>query len=79
MCIRDSSYEGDAWEHGEFTYYFVEEGMLVGKADIYDHDGDDVLPESDDVVVEEAFDYAKANCSYDKPTISDEFADDLLL
>ena len=68
------SYELTSLGHGEFTYYFVKEGMQLSKADIYDHDG----TASPDVVVEEAFDYAKANCRYDKPTISDKFVNDLL-
>jgi hypothetical protein len=73
------SYEGDAWENGQFTYYFVGQGMLSGKADRYDHDGDTVLLEPRDVAVEEAFDYAKANCQMQKPIISDRFDNDLLL
>jgi metacaspase-1 len=73
------SYELDSLQHGEFTYYFVLKGIEEGKADIYDHNGDDILNQSADVVVEEAFDYTKANCQYDKPTISDSFTDDLHL
>ncbi|MBS7635125.1 caspase family protein [Candidatus Bathyarchaeota archaeon] len=69
------SYESSAWENGQFTYYFVDQGILLGKADIYDHDGD---KETSDVVIEEAFDYAKANCQYQTPTISDSFENDLL-
>ena len=53
--------------------------MGEGEADTYDHEGDGSLGESSDVVVEEAFDYAKANCENDKPTISDNFENDLLL
>ena len=70
------SYELTSLEQGEFTYYFVEEGMHQGKADIYDHNNDGSA--NPDVVVEEAFDYTKANCQYDKPTISDNFVNDLL-
>jgi len=70
------SYELTGLAQGEFTYYFVEEGMQQGKADIYDHNKDGTA--NPDVVVEEAFDYAKANCRYDKPTISDKFVNDLL-
>jgi len=69
-------YESAAWENGEFTYYLVDQGMLAGEADKYNHDEN---PETDDVTVEEAWDYAKANCRLDKPTISDSFDDDLLL
>ena len=76
---RGYSYEGDIWGHGEFTYYFVVKGMNEGKADIYDHNNNGYKGESFDVVVEEAYDYAKANCQYDKPTVSDEFDNDLLL
>ena len=72
------SYEGDAWGHGEFTYYFIVEGVSGGEADVHDHDDDGSLGESADVVVEEAFDYAKANCRYGRPIISDGFEDDLL-
>ncbi len=69
------SYEGETWGNGQFTYYFVEQGMLNGKADFYDHNGN----QSPDVVVEEAFDYAKANCRYQNPIIADSFLNDLLL
>jgi hypothetical protein len=61
--------------NGEFSYYFVDQGMLGSKADRYDHDE----METPDVTVEEAFDYAQASCSYDKPTIGDYFENDLLL
>lgn len=73
------SYEGDWWQNGQFTYFFVDQGMLGGKADRYDHDKDGILPEATDVAVEEAFDYAKANCQMQTPTISDSFSNDLLL
>jgi hypothetical protein len=73
------SYEDDSWQNGQFTYFFVDQGMLGGKADRYDHDKDGILPEATDVVVEEAFDYAKAYCQMQKPTISDSFSNDLLL
>lgn len=80
MATNESgyAYESNLWENGEFSYYFVDMGMLQGKADIYDHDNDGTIPERYDVTIEEAFDYAKANCSYDKPTIGDYFEDDLL-
>jgi hypothetical protein len=67
------SYEFDDLQNGQFTYYFVEEGILNGNADIYDQ-----IPEQSDITVEEAFDYAKANCRYQTPTISDSFKNDLL-
>lgn len=51
------SYEDDSWGNGQFTYYFVDQGMLDSKADTYDN-----LVGIADVTVEEAFDYAKANC-----------------
>jgi len=70
---------------GVFSHYFVNEGMLQGKADKYDH-GYRTNPENlgEDVVVEEAFDYAKANIPpylkvRQKPVISDGFYNDLLL
>ncbi len=73
------SYESDLWHNGQFTYFFVDQGMLAGQADRYDHDQDTILPEATDVTIEEAFDYAKANCQVQKPTISDSFSNDLLL
>ncbi|MDD5626617.1 MAG: caspase family protein [Patescibacteria group bacterium] len=80
--------DGNGIQDGEgvFTRYFVNEGMLQGLADKYDHDKDGVQPERKDVVIEEAFDYAKAKAnasSYlkvrQKPVISDNFPNDLLL
>jgi hypothetical protein len=68
------SYEDDSWGNGQFTYYFVDQGMLASKADKYDN-----IAGVADVTIEEAFDYAKANCQVQKPTISDSFSDDLLL
>ena len=73
------SYEGGSWQNGQFTYFFVDQGMLASQADRYDHDNDSILPEATDVVAEEAFDYAKANCQMQTPTISDSFSNDLLL
>jgi len=73
------SHEDDSWHNGRFTYFFVDQGMLWGEADRYDHDKDGVFPEAADVTIEEAFDYAKANCQMQIPTISDSFANDLLL
>ncbi|MEM3550467.1 MAG: caspase family protein [Candidatus Bathyarchaeia archaeon] len=67
------SYEFESVQNGQFTYYFVEEGINLGKADVYDS-----LPGQGDVTVEEAFDYAKANCIYQTPVISDSFENDLL-
>jgi len=68
------SYEDSTWENGQFTYYFVDKGVLQGLADEYDNVGG--VP---DVTIEEAFDYAKANCAYQKPVISDSFTNDMLL
>jgi metacaspase-1 len=67
------SYEDSSWGNGQFTYYFVDQGMLGSKADAYDN-----LAGTADVTVEEAFDYAKANCQWQKPAISDSFSSDLL-
>jgi len=72
------SYETDALENGEFTYYFVQEGIGGGKANIHDYNDDTVIEQPAQVTVEEAFDYARANCSLDKPMIGDGFDDDLL-
>jgi hypothetical protein len=69
------SYEDASWGNGQFTYYFVAQGMLAGKADRYDHDNNATCR---DVTIEEAFDYAKANCQVQKPIISDSFDNDLL-
>jgi len=70
--INSMSLEGAAWGggHGQFTYYFAEEGMEMTKAD--------VRPKDNQVTVEEAFDYAKANCKSQTPTIADGFKNDLL-
>ena len=76
---RGYAYESAAWQNGEFSYYFVDLGMTQGKANTHDYDEDGKLEEPEQVAVEEAFDYAKTNCSSDKPTIGDQFLDDLLL
>jgi len=70
--INGMSLEGAAWGggHGQFTYYFAEEGMENTKADVRPHDSQ--------VTVEEAFDYAKANCKSQTPVIADGFTNDLL-
>jgi hypothetical protein len=70
--INSMSLEGAAWGggHGQFTYYFAEEGMRMAKAD--------VRPNDSQVTVEEAFDYANANCKSQTPTIADGFKNDLL-
>ena len=70
------AYEWDALQNGEFAYYFVDRGMLANLADKYDNDRN---PSTHDVTVEEAYDFAKANCIRDAPTISDSFTNDLLL
>ncbi len=70
--INGLSYEGDGWGggHGQFTYYFAEEGMQDNSAD--------VRPQDSKVTVEEAFDYAKVNCRFQTPTIADGFTKDML-
>lgn len=85
--IAGEDVDGDRIKDGEgvFSRLFVNKGMLQGLADVYDHEqgtNPDVLGE--DVVVEEAFDYAKNNIPprlkrRQKPVISDNFDDDLLL
>jgi len=74
-----SAFEGD-WGggHGQFTHYFIIEGMQDGWADIHDHNENTDIYEPDDVTIEEAFDYAKNNCWRQSPTISDGFENDLL-
>ncbi|MCK4592111.1 caspase family protein [Candidatus Parcubacteria bacterium] len=71
---------------GMFSRYFVNEGTLKGLADKYDHGIDDNNNATlgEDVVVEEAFDYAKKNIPpylkrRQSPVIEDNFTDDLLL
>jgi hypothetical protein len=80
MATNEKGYavEGDAWGHGEFTYYFVDQGILQGKANVHDYDEDGLTEEPEWVTVEEAFDYAKSGCVNDRPTIGDDFGDDLL-
>jgi hypothetical protein len=68
---RGYAYESDDWENGEFSYYFVDRGIIFGEAHVPEHN-------YNEVTVEEAFDYAKGNCAYDRPTIGDEFENDLL-
>jgi len=72
------SYELSKLENGEFTYYFAQEGMLYGNANIHDYYGTGTTLKPQQVTVEEAFDYAVANCANDKPTIGDYFTNDLL-
>jgi len=74
-CAESSlSYEFESVQNGQFTYYFADQGMLHEYADVIDH-----ISGQADVTVEEAFDYAKANCKYQTPVLSDSFANDLLL
>jgi len=78
----------EPFNHGLFTYFFVELGMTEGGADFYDHDGDEVYGEPSDVTVEEAFDFARFYLEgvsiateglWQIPTISDIFLEDLML
>ena len=71
-------YHEDQTTQGQFSYYFVEDGMLGGSADKYDHNNDGTVGEGNDVVVEEAFDYAKKKCLWQIPAIKDLFENDLL-
>jgi metacaspase-1 len=70
--INSMSLEGATWGggHGQFTYYFAEAGMQDGLANVRLADKW--------VTVEEAFDYANANCKSQTPTIADGFTNDLL-
>lgn len=79
--MEDVDGDGQLDGEGVFSRLFVNKGMLQGLADVYDHDSDAT---TQDVVVEEAFDYAKGNIPpylkrKQKPVISDNFDDDLLL
>ena len=74
--------DGDGVKDGEgvFTRLFANEGMLQGLADGYNQ----LETTDDNVAVEEAFDYAKKNIprslkGRQKPVISDNFTNDLLL
>lgn len=80
--------DGDGVKDGEgvFSHFFVNEGILQGLADKYDHGIDDgnIQTLGEDVVIEEAFDYGKNNIPgrlkrWQKPVINDGFNDDLLL
>jgi metacaspase-1 len=75
---RSYAYEGDEWQNGEFTYHFAKIGIRTGEANIHDYNGNGDLSEPTQVTIEEAFDYARANCHWDRPVIADEFTHDLL-
>ncbi|MEM2263855.1 MAG: caspase family protein [Nitrososphaerota archaeon] len=73
------SYEGEEWQNGVFTYYFVDKGMYQGLANTYDYSE---IEGNEPATIEEAFDYARANVPSvvsQTPTISDSFENDLLL
>lgn len=63
------SLESSVWQNGQFTYYFVDKGMINKLAD---------KNEDGRVTFEEAFDFAKANCRKQTPTASDNFENDML-
>ena len=63
------SSEGSVWKHGQFTYYFLEQGITNAQADA----NQDTL-----VTFEEAFDYASIFCQDQTPTASDSFTNDML-
>lgn len=75
---RGYAYEGPEWGNGEFTYYLTQ-GITTGYASVYSY-GFDLLSTPAQLIVtaEEAFDYAKANCTADNPVIVDSFPNDLL-
>jgi len=70
MAAIGLAWESSEWENGQFTYYFVDQGMYSGLADA---NGDGY------VTVEEAFDYAVANCKMQRPKINDQFENDMQL
>lgn len=76
---RADAYEGPDWGggQGEFSYYLAE-GMSTGVANVHDYADIGVLSNPPLVTIEEAFDYAKANCVEDSPVIGDSFLYDLL-
>ncbi|MEM3407817.1 MAG: caspase family protein [Nitrososphaerota archaeon] len=72
------SYEGEGWQNGVFTYYFVDKGMYQGLANTHDYSE---IEGNEPATIEEAFDYARANVPSvvsQTPTISDSFENDLL-
>lgn len=71
-----TAYESDAWQNGQFTYYFVDQGMIQGLADTHDYAE---IMGNEPTSVEEAFDYAKTKSVNQTPTIKDLFINDLLL
>ena len=68
--------DSDGLENGEglFSHYFVNEGLLQGFGDVFNH-----LEDRSDLSLEEAFNYASGNLSIQTPVISDNFNNDLLL
>ncbi len=66
---KQLSLESSAWENGQFSYYFADQGLLNSKADL---NGDGKI------AFEEAFDYAKANCRSQTPAAWDGFLNDML-
>lgn len=70
-----TAYEFSSLENGQFSHYFVDEGLLQGLAD--------TNLEDEIVTIEEAFDYTKANYRpqdrKQSATISDNFENDLAL
>jgi len=76
MATTENSvgWELDSFQNGEFTYNLIDRGMLAGQAETYEEISGETT-----ITVEEAWDYAEVNCQLDKPTISDNFEDDLLL
>jgi hypothetical protein len=79
---RGYAWEGDEWAYGdnpgdgEFTYYLAK-GIVEAAAYLYDY-SDYGRPVPAQVTIEEAFDYARANCEQDRPLIADDFSGDLL-
>ena len=65
------SLESSAWQNGQFTYYFVDQGL--SSPSLFADSNHDQK-----VTFEEAFDYAKANCQRQTPTASDGFTNDML-
>jgi uncharacterized caspase-like protein len=63
------SIESSALQNGQFTYYFVDQGMVSKQADV----NHDAL-----VTFEEAFDYASVYCQRQTPTSFDGFVNDML-
>ncbi len=78
----DNDIDGTLDGEGVFTHYFANEGMLQGLANVHDYNSNDILKEPEQTTIEESFYYTKSIIPHwlkQKPVLSDNFTDDLLL